>query len=131
MAAMVMMCCMAEVGSDALLGGFGDDLYVQYIGYGNGRDTINDGVTASFTPGYGGGIDWLYIPNATLDQLILYVTSQMILWISGVADASDGQITERWSASPTWAQGWNLYHWKPRQTQDRAIQSCLGYFGIV
>ena len=47
---MVMMCWYGGgAGADALLGGFGDDLYVQYIGYGNGRDTINDGVTASYT----------------------------------------------------------------------------------
>ena len=116
-----------EGGSDALLGGFGDDLYVQYIGYGNGRDTINDGVTASYTPGYGGGIDWLYIPNATLDQLIP-LRQANDLWISSVADASDGQITEGVVISNFFLGG--IYTIENLQTQDRAI-SLSGYFGIV
>ena len=72
-------------GADALLGGFGDDFYVQYIGYGNGRDTINDGVTASYTPGYGGGNgDTLYLPNVLLSQV--YVARQADnLWLSSMA----------------------------------------------
>ncbi|MFO1234089.1 MAG: hypothetical protein U1E47_03075 [Rivihabitans pingtungensis] len=67
---------------------------MQYIGYGNGRDTINDGVTASYTPGYGGGNgDTLYLPNVLLSQV--YVARQADnLWLSSMADASDGQITE-------------------------------------
>ena len=116
-----------EGGSDALLGGFGDDIYVQYIGYGNGQDTTNDGVTASYTPGYGGGIDWLYIPNATLDQLIP-LRQANDLWISSVADASDGQITEGMVISNFFLGG--IYTIEYLETQDY-ILSLSDYFGVV
>ena len=114
-------------GADALLGGFGDDFYVQYIGYGNGQDTINDGVTASYTPGYGGGIDWLYIPNATLDQLIP-LRQANDLWISSMADASDGQITEGVVISNFFLGG--IYTIEYLETQDY-ILSLSDYFGVV
>ncbi len=116
-----------EGGSDALLGGFGDDLYVQYIGYGNGQDTINDGVTASYTPGYGGGIDKLYIPNVTLDQLIP-LRQANDLWISSMADASDGQITEGVVISNFFLGG--IYTIEYLETQDY-ILSLSDYFGVV
>lgn len=78
-------------GNDDLLGGFGNDLYISYMG--QGQDRINDGVTSSFTPGYGGGIDAVYIPNLSLSQ-VYYAIYNNDLYLSSVADASDGQLTE-------------------------------------
>ncbi|PXX75239.1 hemolysin type calcium-binding protein [Rivihabitans pingtungensis] len=115
-------------GADALLGGFGDDFYVQYIGYGNGRDTINDGVTASYTPGYGGGNgDTLYLPNVLLSQV--YVARQADnLWLSSMADASDGQITEGVVITNFFQGG--IYTIEYLRTQD-AVISLSGAFGVV
>ena len=117
-----------EGGSDALLGGFGNDLYVQYMGYGNGRDTINDGVTASYTPGYGGGNgDTLYLPNVLLSQV--YVARQADnLWLSSMADASDGQITEGVVISNFFLGG--IYTIEYLETQDY-ILSLSDYFSVV
>jgi hypothetical protein len=118
----------AGAGADALLGGFGDDFYVQYIGYGNGRDTINDGVTASYTPGYGGGNgDTLYLPNVLLSQV--YVARQADnLWLSSMADASDGQITEGVVITNFFQGG--IYTIEYLRTQD-AVISLSGAFGVV
>lgn len=116
-----------EAGTDALLGGFGDDVYVQYIGNGNGRDIINDGVTSSYTARYGGGIDWLYIPNVTLGQLFAARQADN-LWITSMADASDGQITEGVVITNFFLGG--IYTIEYLETQD-AIISLSGYFGVV
>lgn len=115
-------------GADALLGGFGNDLYVQYIGNGNGRDTINDGVTASYTPGYGGGSgDTLYLPNMLLSQVFAARQADN-LWITSMADVSDGQITEGVVITNFFLGG--IYTIEYLETQD-AIISLSGAFGVV
>ena len=85
------------------------------------------GVTASYTPGYGGGIDKLYIPNVTLDQLIP-LRQANDLWISSMADASDGQITEGVVISNFFLGG--IYTIEYLETQDY-ILSLSDYFGVV
>lgn len=112
-------------GFDDLLGGFGNDLYVAYIG--QGQDRINDGVTSSFTPGYGGGIDTVQIPNLTLNQVYAGRYNND-LYLSSVADASDGQLNEGVVITNFFLGG--IYTIEYLQTSDYTF-NLSQYFGVV
>ena len=71
--------------------------------------------------------DATYIPNVTLDQLIP-LRQANDLWISSMADASDGQITEGVVISNFFLGG--IYTIEYLETQDY-ILSLSDYFGVV
>jgi Ca2+-binding RTX toxin-like protein len=80
-------------GNDRMYGGKGDDLYVHLLN--GGVDTINDGASEALVPGYGGGIDIIQFSSISLAQLAVYrPEGSNDLWISSVADFSDGTLDD-------------------------------------
>lgn len=78
-------------GFDDLLGGFGNDRYIHVMG--QSQDIINDGVTASYTAGYGGGTDFVDISGASIADLV-FVSNGNDLKITTWVDYQDGQIND-------------------------------------
>lgn len=75
-------------GSDTLYGGTGDDSYRSYVSDG-GLDIVNDDKSEAGQPGYGGGVDHLWVRDVPLDELWL-VQDGEDLQVTDSTDLADG-----------------------------------------
>ena len=107
---------------DSGLGGDGTIYGSSYVNFING-DAGNDGAF-----GYGGGSGGtLYLPNMLLSQVFAARQADN-LWITSMADASDGQINEGVVITNFFLGG--IYTIEYLETQD-AVISLSGAFGVV
>jgi hypothetical protein len=78
-----------EAGDDDhLSGGAGNDIYVVQIGY-DGRDIINDDMSAAWNPGFGGGTDKIVLNNVDLADIVVGRQGND-LYLTRISDADDG-----------------------------------------
>ncbi|MDZ3837144.1 MAG: hypothetical protein U0S49_07190 [Rhodospirillales bacterium] len=75
-------------GSDTLYGGTGNDSYRSYIADGS-LDIVNDDKSEAGQPGYGSGLDHLWVRDAPLDELWL-VQDGDDLQVTDSSDVADG-----------------------------------------
>lgn len=85
---------LGEAGDDTLYGGAGNDVY--YHSANGGVDLINDDKSEAGMPGYGGGTsDVVYFTDVTMANLAFFrPTGSNDLWVSSVADFSDGYLND-------------------------------------
>lgn len=85
---------LGEAGDDTMYGGSGNDVY--YHSTNGGVDMINDDKSEAGNVGYGGGTaDIVYFTNVTMANLAFYhPTGSNNLWISSLADFSDGYLND-------------------------------------
>lgn len=80
-------------GNDYLYGGPGNDVYIHNSN--SGVDFINDGLSEGGHTGYGGGTDTLWFTGVSTSQLAAYRPADSFdVWISSMADFSDGQLDD-------------------------------------
>jgi len=79
-----------DLGNDVMSGNAGNDSYVHTAG--SGVDTIAEDLNEAGTPGFGSGTDTLYY-GANAADIGLYQSGNT-LWVTTVADAADGIISD-------------------------------------
>jgi hypothetical protein len=73
---------------DRLRGGQGDDIYVVTLGA-DGRDIVNDDLSAASSTGFGGGTDFLYITNFAATAWVASKSGDDLL-VTSINDLQDG-----------------------------------------